>query len=61
SPEETAGVSVVAESAMEADALSTASLVLGPGKALPLLDGMAGVEGLLVTKDGEIHSTSGMP
>lgn len=61
SPEETAGASIVAESAMEADALSTAALVLGPEKALLLLDGMAGVEGLLVTKDGEIHSTSGMP
>ena len=59
SPIETSGVSVVAGSAMEADALSTAALVLGPDDGIALLERRRGVEGLIVTKDGRRVRSSG--
>ena len=51
SPGHTSGVSVVAPTAMAADALSTAALVLGPGEGMELLDRLDGIEGMIVTKD----------
>jgi thiamine biosynthesis lipoprotein len=59
SPIEASGVSVVASSAMEADALSTASLVLGSDDGIALLERRRGVEGLIVTKDGRRVQSSG--
>jgi FAD:protein FMN transferase len=61
SPDHTSGVSVVANSAMEADALSTSALVLGPVAGLAFLEGTPGVEGMIVGKDGSFVVTSGMP
>lgn len=52
SPEEVSAATVVAPSAMDADALSTAAMVLGPQDTAALLDTMEGVEALLVTKEG---------
>ena len=49
---------VVASSAMVADALGTAAFVLGPGAGLDLLQ-RCGVEGLIVTPSLEPFSTSG--
>jgi thiamine biosynthesis lipoprotein len=46
---------------MDADALSTAAFVLGPAKGLDLLEGLEGVEGLIVTKDGDALRTRGFP
>jgi thiamine biosynthesis lipoprotein len=51
SPDHTSGVTVVAPTAMDADALSTAAFVMGPRDGLALLEGLDGVEGLIVTKD----------
>jgi thiamine biosynthesis lipoprotein len=59
SPEHTSGVTVVAPSAMDADALSTAAFVMGPVDGLELLEGLDGVEGLIVTKDQRQLRTSG--
>jgi len=59
SPTHTAAVSVVAESAMAADALSTAVMVLGLDAGVSLLQSLDGVEGLLVTKGGEVVRTKG--
>ena len=59
SPMHTASVSVVAESAMVADALSTAVMVLGPEAGVRLLEPLDGVEGVVVTKDGEALRTKG--
>lgn len=53
SPPESSSVSVVAETAMMADALSTAVMVLGPEEGLALLVDRADAEGLVVTKEGE--------
>jgi len=59
SPDHTSAVTVVAGSAMDADALSTAALVLGPEEGLALLNGLDGVEGLIVTKDQRQFATRG--
>ena len=59
SPEHTSGVTVVAPTAMDADALSTAAFVLGPVDGLALLERLDGVEGLIVTKDQRQLQTSG--
>jgi thiamine biosynthesis lipoprotein len=60
SPEHTSGVSVVAPSAMTADALSTAALVLGPREGMELLDRLDGIEGMIVTKDQTILRSRGL-
>ena len=57
SPSHTSSVSVVAGTATDADALSTAALVMGPDEGIELLNELSGVEGLLVTKDQEIIKT----
>ena len=49
----------MAGTAMAADALSTAVMVLGPDEGLRLLEGLDRIEGLLVTKSGEAVRTSG--
>jgi thiamine biosynthesis lipoprotein len=54
-----ASVTVLAPSAMVADALATAAFVLGPKEGLALL-GQHGVEGLLVTPSLEQFKTPGM-
>ena len=60
SPEHTSSVSVVAPTAMDADALSTALLVLGPAAGLELLARVPGAEGLVIDKDGTRHASPGM-
>jgi thiamine biosynthesis lipoprotein len=60
SPEHTSGVSVVAPSAMGADALSTAALVLGPEDGMELLDRLDGIEGMIVTKDQRVLTSRGL-
>jgi len=60
SPTETSSVSVVASTAMDADVMSTAVLVLGSEPGVAFLEKIPGVEGLIVTKDGRRVSTSGL-
>jgi len=56
-------VSVIAPTAMEADALSTAGFILGEREGSELFKRYSGVEGLFVKEDSEdnlsLHSTSG--
>ena len=59
SPGATAAVSVRARTAMWADALSTAAMVLGPEEGASVLEALPGVEALLVGKTGETRATSG--
>lgn len=59
SPLELASVSVLAPTAMDADALSTAVMVLGAEAGLGLVEGLPGVEALLVDKDMRIRRSSG--
>jgi thiamine biosynthesis lipoprotein len=53
-------VTVVAPQAALADALATATFVLGPEKGLELLRGYPGVEGLIVAADGSSVTTDGL-
>lgn len=61
SPLALAGATALANSAMEADALSTALLVLGPVEGLALARSLPGVEALLITKDGRRLTSPGFP
>lgn len=46
-------------SGLDADILSTAVFVLGPGKGMELIEKLPGVEGLLVDSNLNIHTSSG--
>lgn len=61
SPEETSSVSVVAPTAMKADGLSTAVMVLGPGPGVAFVDRTSDAEALVVTKGGRRFSSRGFP
>jgi FAD:protein FMN transferase len=54
-------VTVVANDVASADALATAAFVLGPDAGLKLLESLPDVEGLLVSADGQLMKTSGLP
>jgi FAD:protein FMN transferase len=54
-----ASATVIAPSAMLADALATAAFVLSPEESMRLLTGM-GVEGLIITASLEHHRTPGL-
>jgi len=51
---------VIASDATLADALSTACMVLGESRAVELIEGLEGVEAVLVTDAGAVVSTSGL-
>lgn len=59
SPAEASAATVVAPTASEADALSTAVLLLGPGAGLALLDARDGTEGIVVGKNGTASRSRG--
>ena len=54
------GVSIIAGSSMDADALSTAAFGLGPEEGPALLESLPGVEGVFIGKDRTIRVTSGL-
>ncbi len=58
--QELSSASLLASSAMIADALSTAALVLGPVDGIDFIDGFQGAEGILVSKDGSQLLSKGM-
>ncbi len=61
SPTELASVSIVAPTAMKADALSTAVFVLGIERGMELVRQTPGTDALLVSKSGGITATEGFP
>lgn len=61
SPTELAAVSVLAPTALDADGLSTAFMVLGAERSLSLAARRPGVEALLIGKDGRHWRTPGLP
>ncbi|MFO0904876.1 MAG: FAD:protein FMN transferase [Pirellulales bacterium] len=61
SPTQLASVSIAAPTAMAADALATAALVLGPDRTARLIQTLPRVDALLVSKDGRMQATSGFP
>lgn len=61
SPRGLASTTILAENAATADALSTAVMVMGLEKGLALIEDLPQTEGLLVTKEMDIHLTSNFP
>jgi thiamine biosynthesis lipoprotein len=61
SPTELSSATVVAPSATDADALATSAMVMGREAGLAFLEELSGVEGLLVTRNGQILRTAGFP
>ena len=61
SPPELSSVSVLAPSATEADALSTAIMVMGVQHGLALAESLPGIEALLITKNMSHYCTEGFP
>lgn len=59
SPREVASATVIAPDTTYADALATASMVLGVSGAIDLLETLNGVEALLIDKNMNRHVTSG--
>ena len=53
-------VTILAKDALSADALATAVFVMGPNRGLRLIEAMEGVEGLIVSADGEIIVSEGL-
>ena len=56
---ELASVTIISESSMEGDALSTAAFVLGQEKGLALIEGMKDVEAVFIGRDRAVTGTSG--
>ncbi|PPQ32613.1 thiamine biosynthesis protein ApbE [Rhodoblastus sphagnicola] len=61
SPTELASTSVLAPTALQADGLSTAFMVLGAERALALAATLPGVDALLIGKNGQTWQTPGLP
>jgi FAD:protein FMN transferase len=61
SPQKLASGTVLANSVMDADALSTALMILGPEQGILMVDQLAGVEALLIDKHMYIHRSAGFP
>ena len=59
SPGHTSAATVVAPSAMDADALATAAMVLGPVHGIELLERIDGAEGIIVTRELDLVRSSG--
>ncbi len=55
----TQAVTLIASDPTVADALSTAVFVLGPEKGMALIEGLDGVEGVMVGEDGLVRVSSG--
>lgn len=53
-------VTIMAETVIEADALSTAVFALGPERGMALIEELPGVEGILITNDIDILVSSGL-
>ncbi|MBI5263346.1 MAG: FAD:protein FMN transferase [Bradyrhizobium sp.] len=61
SPTELASATVLARTALEADGLSTAFMVLGAERSLALAAMLPGVDALLIGKNGECWRSPGLP
>jgi thiamine biosynthesis lipoprotein len=59
SPGETTSVSVMAPTAMDADALATAAFILGPAAGLAFVDSLAGCACLILDRDGRRLTSRG--
>lgn len=54
-------VTVLSENAMNSDGLSTALFVLGPDAGIRLVEGLDGVEALIIAPDQKVYTSTGFP
>ena len=54
------GVTILSDSSMKGDALSTTCLVLGLDDGMALIESLDGVEAIFITDDYELHYSSGL-
>lgn len=54
------GTTIVADSSMQADAMSTAVFILGIDKGMEFIESIKGVEAIFITKDKKVYITSGL-
>lgn len=54
-----ASVTILSDSSVDGDALSTSCLLLGEGKGMALIEGLDGVEALFIMTDGTQSASSG--
>ena len=59
SPVLNSSASIIAPTAMEADALATALMVMAPDYGIPFINNLSGREALIVTREGKLISSSG--
>jgi thiamine biosynthesis lipoprotein len=52
---------VIAERALDADALATGLFVMGPERGIALAERLSGIEALIIGPDLSVHATSGFP
>lgn len=52
--------SIITESGIDADALSTSVYLIGLDEGMKLIESLDGVEAIFVTKDKEVYTTSGL-
>ncbi|MBW9155843.1 FAD:protein FMN transferase [Clostridium sp. FP2] len=55
-----AGVSIVSEKSIDGDALSTSVFSLGLEDGMKFINTMPGVEGIFITKDKQVYTTTGL-
>ena len=55
---QTMSATVIADTVMDADAISTASFILGPNKGIALINSLEGVEGMILSKLGSASYSS---
>ncbi|MEG0133196.1 MAG: FAD:protein FMN transferase [Clostridium sp.] len=56
---EVLGVSIVSDTSIDGDSLSTTLFALGVDKGLALIESLNGVDAIFITKDHKLHMTSG--
>lgn len=61
SPLEISSATIIASSALEADALATAAIVLGSSEATKLIESLDGFEAYLIAKSGKVSHTKNFP
>jgi thiamine biosynthesis lipoprotein len=52
---------VIADTALDADALATGLFVMGPEEGIALAEQLSGVEALIIDPDLSVHATTGFP
>lgn len=54
------GVTIIADLAIDADALSTSCFVMGIEKGMKLIESLSGIEAIFITENKEVYITSGL-